>query len=168
MASDEGTWVTINGQHILIKDGENAMTAYIRHMGKLKASKKKKVAEEIKVNSKGYSERKEKSRVVDDNKVENTRKANMTDNEKVNDDIATMIKEKYKVDDKYLVFGQINETGEMPSRDKMIDYFIKKGTKEGNTDIVDNSEKLADKFIEFAKTIPSLKEKMLEERKKRK
>jgi len=37
--TSKGQWITINGQHILVEEGETPMTAYIRHMGKKNTKK---------------------------------------------------------------------------------------------------------------------------------
>lgn len=167
MASDEGTWVTINGQHILIKEGENPMTAYIRHLGKQRRKKNEDLIKSIRENTKDHDVKKRAIEQETEKQREKEREASRTPEDRVVDDIKKMAEKDYGVDDQFILYGQINETGKV-SRDDMIKYFEKKGKRDANTDMIENPEKFADKFLNFAKDLPSLKKKMLDERKKRK
>ncbi len=164
--ADEGQWVTINGQHILIKDGESPMSAYIRHLNKIRNEKKAQTIEKI---NKSYKLREEKEKESEaERRADFEKSFPKTPEKEVIEEITGIMEEKYKMSNPYIAYGEITQEGNTPTREEIIEYYQKQGEKTGNEDMIEKAEKFANDYLNFTKKIPELKKQLLEEKKKRK
>lgn len=116
----KGRWITIAGQHIYIEEGETPMAAYIKHM----AGKGKKGSKKVS-KAKERDERHEK-------------------------EFFSSVKEnKFRISDPYTLYGEKNDSGEIPTKEYLMKHMNRKIAATGDEDLEKNAEKYVDEYLKY-------------------